>query len=110
MKPIIKETQTTLAKKDATTVNETVIKKQSDDMTKLHKLKELYDLGIITEVEYTDRKSQIIDEMTGTKSSRYAKGRPKSNFFFLLFTLPFYFKKIKNKNLIHFFNKTHFIH
>lgn len=52
--------------------NETFIKKTkaADDMEKLRKLKELFDLGILTEVEYTDRKSQLVDEITGTRSGK----------------------------------------
>jgi len=51
--------------------NETFIKRTKDnDIEKLKKLKELFDLGLLTEVEYTDRKSQLVDEITGTKSNR----------------------------------------
>lgn len=41
---------------------------QQDRMQKLNFLKELYDHGYITVVEYKERKSQIIDEVTGTRT------------------------------------------
>ncbi len=40
-----------------------------DKMQKLKFLKDLYDQGFITVVEFKERKSQIIDELTGTKTT-----------------------------------------
>ena len=61
---------TFVVRKDGDT--ETFVKKTRDrsDIDKLRKLKELFDLGILTEVEYTDRKSQLVDEITGTRSGK----------------------------------------
>jgi hypothetical protein len=41
---------------------------QQDKMQKLSFLTDLYDQGYITVVEYKERKSQIIDELTGTRT------------------------------------------
>lgn len=42
---------------------------QSDKFQKLNLLKELYDQGLITVVEFKERKSQIIDDLTGTTTT-----------------------------------------
>jgi len=53
-------------------------KGQDDRWTKLSSLKALYDEGFITVAEYKDRKSQLVDEITGTSTttSSMARGQP----------------------------------
>lgn len=44
----------------------------SDKWSKLHNLAALYEQGFILEEEYRERRSQLIDELTGTTSSSYS--------------------------------------
>lgn len=37
-------------------------------MTRLQQLRDLYEQGFITQVEYNERKAQLVDDLTGTKT------------------------------------------
>eukprot|EP00026_Physarum_polycephalum_P005424 Phypoly_transcript_05458.p1 GENE.Phypoly_transcript_05458~~Phypoly_transcript_05458.p1 ORF type:complete len:527 (+),score=99.15 Phypoly_transcript_05458:312-1892(+) len=64
-------TTRTISKSDAlpsTKTKEAGSTQQQDKMQKLSFLTDLYEQGYITVVEYKERKSQIIDELTGTRT------------------------------------------
>ena len=58
-----KTTNSTLTSKDGTKTN-------NEEWVRLSHLKQLYDEGFITVTEYKERKSQLVDNLTGTKSSK----------------------------------------